>query len=60
MYQEQIMKIAEQMARFSLAEADLLRRAISKKTLDKWKKRNNVLLKGACKWVRCPYGKRIV
>ncbi|WP_231563541.1 DNA polymerase III subunit alpha [Anoxybacillus sp. KU2-6(11)] len=30
-YQEQIMKIAEQMAKFSLAEADLLRRAISKK-----------------------------
>ncbi|MGX1982383.1 DNA polymerase III subunit alpha [Thermolongibacillus altinsuensis] len=30
-YQEQIMKIAEKMAGFSLGEADLLRRAISKK-----------------------------
>lgn len=30
-YQEQIMKIAEVMASFSLAEADILRRAISKK-----------------------------
>ena len=33
-YQEQIMQIASKMARFSLGEADLLRRAVSKKKRD--------------------------
>ncbi|WP_412678159.1 hypothetical protein, partial [Bacillus tropicus] len=33
-YQEQIMQIASKLAGFSLGEADLLRRAVSKKNRD--------------------------
>lgn len=35
-YQEQIMQIASLMAGFSLGEADLLRRAVSKKNVRLW------------------------
>ncbi|WP_163151765.1 DNA polymerase III subunit alpha [Anoxybacillus sp. MB8] len=45
-YQEQIMKIAEQMARFSLAEADLLRRAISKKDVGQMEKEKQRFIEG--------------
>ncbi|MBB5355180.1 DNA polymerase-3 subunit alpha [Anoxybacillus mongoliensis] len=45
-YQEQIMKIAEQMAGFSLAEADLLRRAISKKDVEQMEKEKKHFVEG--------------
>ncbi|MGG3955869.1 DNA polymerase III subunit alpha [Bhargavaea massiliensis] len=45
-YQEQIMKIAEQMANFSLAEADLLRRAISKKDARQMEKEKKRFIEG--------------
>ena len=45
-YQEQIMKIAEQMAKFSLAQADLLRRAISKKDVGQMEKEKKHFIEG--------------
>jgi DNA polymerase-3 subunit alpha len=36
-YQEQIMKIAQDMAGYSLGQADLLRRAMGKRNLRRWK-----------------------
>lgn len=47
-YQEQIMQIAAKMAGFSLGEADLLRRAISKKNEAILEKERNHFIKGAC------------
>ncbi|ARK31706.1 DNA polymerase III subunit alpha [Halalkalibacter krulwichiae] len=46
-YQEQIMEIASVMAGFSLAEADLLRRAISKKKKDELDQQRAAFIKGA-------------
>jgi DNA polymerase-3 subunit alpha len=46
-YQEQIMEIASTLAGFTLAEADLLRRAISKKKKDELDLQRHAFLKGA-------------
>ncbi len=46
-YQEQIMQIASKMAGFSLGEADLLRRAVSKKQKDILEKEKVHFVKGA-------------
>jgi len=46
-YQEQIMQIAAKMAGFTLGEADLLRRAVSKKKLDILEKERQHFLLGA-------------
>jgi DNA polymerase-3 subunit alpha len=46
-YQEQIMQIASQMAGFSLGEADLLRRAVSKKKKEVLDKERNHFVEGA-------------
>lgn len=47
-YQEQIMKIAHEIAGFTLGEADLLRRAVSKKDTEVMRKLENQFLNG-CK-----------
>ena len=36
LYQEQVMQIAQTLSGYSLGEADILRRAMGKKTLKKW------------------------
>jgi DNA polymerase-3 subunit alpha len=46
-YQEQVMKIAREMAGFSYGRADLLRRAMSKKKLDIMEKEKSAFLDGA-------------
>lgn len=46
-YQEQIMQIAVQVAGFTFAEADLLRRAVSKKNRDVLEKEKNHFVKSA-------------
>lgn len=46
-YQEQIMQIAAVMAGFSLAEADLLRRAVSKKKKEELDRSRNLFITGA-------------
>ena len=48
-YQEQIMQIARTMASFSLADADILRRAISKKNKDLIENYKTKFIKGALK-----------
>ena len=48
-YQEQIMKISEAVAGFSLGEADLLRRAVSKKNEDKLLALKEKFISGALK-----------
>jgi DNA polymerase-3 subunit alpha len=48
-YQEQIMQIASKMAGFSLGEADLLRRAVSKKKKEVLDKERNHFVQGALK-----------
>lgn len=48
-YQEQIMQIASVMAGFSLGEADLLRRAVSKKKKDALDQQRSHFVKGALK-----------
>ncbi len=48
-YQEQIMQIASRMAGFSLGEADLLRRAVSKKKKEVLDQERNHFVKGALK-----------
>ncbi|MCZ9311447.1 DNA polymerase III subunit alpha [Weissella koreensis] len=48
-YQEQVMRVAEEFAGFSLAEADLLRRAISKKDTIQMEKVKKQFLTGAQK-----------
>jgi DNA polymerase-3 subunit alpha len=48
-YQEQIMQIASKMAGFSLGEADLLRRAVSKKQKDTLDRERNHFVQGALK-----------
>ncbi|HPE14730.1 MAG TPA: DNA polymerase III subunit alpha [Bacilli bacterium] len=46
-YQEQIMQIANQMAGYSLGEADILRKAMSKKKLDVLKNEEKKFINGA-------------
>lgn len=46
-YQEQIMKMAQDLAGYSLAEADLLRRAMGKKKLDEMEKQRSKFMEGA-------------
>ncbi|BAW96654.1 DNA polymerase III alpha subunit [[Synechococcus] sp. NIES-970] len=46
-YQEQIMKMAQDLAGYSLGEADLLRRAMGKKKIDEMKKHEAKFVKGA-------------
>lgn len=46
-YQEQIMKIAREFAGFTLSEADILRRAMSKKKLEVLKAEEDKFIKGA-------------
>ncbi|MCS7225707.1 MAG: DNA polymerase III subunit alpha [Gloeomargarita sp. SKYB31] len=48
-YQEQIMKIAQDMAGYSLGQADLLRRAMGKKKPEEMEKQRQVFLEGAAK-----------
>jgi len=46
-YQEQIMKIAQDLAGYSLGEADLLRRAMGKKKVSEMQKHRGVFVSGA-------------
>ncbi|MEL7504798.1 MAG: DNA polymerase III subunit alpha [Cyanobacteria bacterium J06554_6] len=46
-YQEQIMKIAQDMAGYSLGEADLLRRAMGKKKVKEMEKHRGIFIEGA-------------
>lgn len=46
-YQEQIMKIAQDMAGYSLGEADLLRRAMGKKKVSEMEKHREIFIAGA-------------
>lgn len=47
LYQEQVMKIAQDMANYSLGEADLLRRAMGKKIESEMAKQKNRFMEGA-------------
>ncbi len=47
-YQEQIMKIAQDLAGYSLGEADLLRRAMGKKKKSEMEKHQGLFVQGAC------------
>jgi DNA polymerase-3 subunit alpha len=46
-YQEQIMKIAQEMAGYSLGQADLLRRAMGKKKVSEMQKHQEIFVSGA-------------
>ncbi|CAI8161565.1 MAG: DNA polymerase III subunit alpha [Prochlorococcus sp.] len=46
-YQEQIMKIAQDLAGYSLGEADLLRRAMGKKKVSEMQKHRGIFVEGA-------------
>ena len=48
-YQEQIMKIAQDLAGYSLGEADLLRRAMGKKKVSEMVKHRNLFVEGSIK-----------
>jgi DNA polymerase III subunit alpha len=48
-YQEQIMKIAQDMAGYSLGQADLLRRAMGKKKVSEMQKQREKFIDGAAK-----------
>ena len=48
-YQEQIMKIAQDLAGYSLGQADLLRRAMGKKKITEMQKHRGVFVEGASK-----------
>ncbi|MEH2445915.1 MAG: DNA polymerase III subunit alpha [Nostoc sp.] len=48
-YQEQIMKIAQEMAGYSLGQADLLRRAMGKKKVSEMQKQREKFVDGAAK-----------
>ena len=48
-YQEQIMKVAQDLAGYSLGEADLLRRAMGKKKPEEMQKHRGVFIDGAAK-----------
>lgn len=49
LYQEQVMLIANKLAGFSLAEADILRHAMAKKKIDKMSQMEEAFIKGAVK-----------
>ncbi|MGM0462769.1 MAG: DNA polymerase III subunit alpha [Fibrobacterota bacterium] len=46
-YQEQVMRIAQQMGRFSLGQADILRKAMGKKKFDQMDRMKKDFMKGA-------------
>ena len=48
-YQEQIMEVAVKMASFTLGEADILRRAMSKKKIDVLKEKKDKFIEGSIK-----------
>jgi DNA polymerase-3 subunit alpha len=48
-YQEQIMKMAQDLANYSLGEADLLRRAMGKKKISEMQKHREIFIDGATK-----------
>ncbi len=48
-YQEQIMKIAQDLAGYSLGDADLLRRAMGKKKVSEMVKHRNIFIEGSIK-----------
>lgn len=48
-YQEQIMKMAQDLAGYSLGEADLLRRAMGKKKISEMKKQKEIFIDGSTK-----------
>ena len=48
-YQEQIMKIAQDLAGYSLGDADLLRRAMGKKKVSEMVKHRNIFINGSLK-----------
>ncbi len=48
-YQEQIMKMAQDLAGYSLGEADLLRRAMGKKKISEMKKHREIFIDGSTK-----------
>ncbi|MGB8701515.1 MAG: DNA polymerase III subunit alpha [Thermosynechococcaceae cyanobacterium] len=48
-YQEQIMKIAQELAGYSLGQADLLRRAMGKKKVSEMQKHREIFVDGAAK-----------
>jgi DNA polymerase-3 subunit alpha len=48
-YQEQIMKMAQDLAGYSLGQADLLRRAMGKKKADEMEKQRQLFIDGATK-----------
>ncbi len=48
-YQEQIMKIAQDLAGYSFGEADLLRRAMGKKKISEMEKHREIFIEGASK-----------
>ena len=48
-YQEQIMKIAQDLAGYSLGDADLLRRAMGKKKVSEMVKHRNIFVEGSVK-----------
>jgi DNA polymerase III subunit alpha len=48
-YQEQIMKVAQDMAGYSLGQADLLRRAMGKKKVSEMQKHREIFVEGAAK-----------
>ena len=48
-YQEQIMKIAQDLAGYSLGDADLLRRAMGKKKVSEMIKHRNIFVGGSMK-----------
>ncbi len=56
LYQEQVMQIAEQLADFSLGEADLLRRAMGKKIVEEMDKQEVRFLQG-CEKKKIPKAK---
>lgn len=49
LYQEQVMRIAQDMAQYSLGSADLLRRAMGKKKPEEMEKQRSIFIEGAKK-----------
>jgi DNA polymerase-3 subunit alpha len=47
LYQEQVMMIANKIANFTMAQADILRKAMGKKVLEEMEKQKEVFIKGA-------------
>lgn len=49
LYQEQVMKIAQELAGYTLGQADMLRRAMGKKKPEEMQKQRNIFMEGALK-----------